>query len=120
MRGLELLRPSPRVSVLCGAFFGVEAIALLVCGHMENPDLPCIGHCNYSFMNLGLALQILTGYPLGWFDSARAAQASQWGSFAKRMAGKGIPYRYRCFPGHDLNCTWRPTRSYSSSRPAWG
>lgn len=64
--GVQLLRRSPRASVLCAAVFTVETVFLLV--YWLAWPLPMspvsVTAIATGFMNLGLALQAVTAYPV--------------------------------------------------------
>ena len=64
--GTQLLRRNPRASVLCSAVFVVETAFLLVYWlTWKIPISPVsVTAITGGFMNLGLALQIVTAYPV--------------------------------------------------------
>lgn len=77
--GIQLLRRSPRASVLCSVVFCVETVFLLVLWlFWRLPSSPLsIVAVGAGFMNLGLALQIVTGYPVIGLILLRLFQAGE-------------------------------------------
>lgn len=64
--GIQLLRQSPRASAMCSAVFCVETVFFVLYWlTWQLPTSPLsITAIGAGFMNLGLALQIVTGYPV--------------------------------------------------------